>query len=155
MPKKINIAGEHQCLFRMPKTKLSFAEITVLSGSVVYEVGEQCNNAAVPRGNIRFQGKLHTSCLIFSKSFSQKKEKSEVTHVLISSTGLPMSQFNFSLKIKNRKCNISSTSARDTFDEIQHCNIAVVTVGTNQNVIILSIKEPGSQRNVAGTHKNV
>ena len=56
-----------------------------------------------------------------------------------------MSQFNFSLKIKNRKCNISSIPTRDTFDEIQHCNIAVVTVGTNQNVIIFSIKEPGSQ----------
>lgn len=136
----------------MPKTKLSFAEITILSGNVVREVDKQCNNAAVPRGNIRFQGKPHTSCLIFSKSFSQKKKR-EVTHILISSTGLPMSQFNFSLKIKNRKCNISSIPARDTFDETQHFNIAVVTVGTNQNVIIFSIKEPGSQRNIAGAQK--
>lgn len=139
----------------MPKTKLSSAEIPILSGNVVHEVDKQRNNAEVPRGNIRFQGKPHTSCLIFSKSFSQKKKKSEVTHILISSTGLPMSQFNFLLKIKNRKCNISSILARDTFDETQHCNIAVVTVGTNQNVIIFSIKEPGSQRNIARAQKSM
>lgn len=138
----------------MPKTKLSFAEITILSGNVAHEVDKQRNNAAVPRGNIRFQGKPHTSCLIFSKSFSHKKKR-EVTHILISSTGLPMSQFNFSLKIKNRKYNISSFPARDTFDETQHCNIAVVTVGTNQNAIIFSINEPSSQRHIAGAQKSM
>lgn len=131
------------------KTKLCCAEITILCGNVAQEVDKECNNAAVPRGNIRFQGKPHTSCLIFSKSFFIEEKKSEVTHILISSAGLPMSQFNFSLKIKNRKCNISSIPARDTFDETQHCNIAVVTVGTNQNVIIFSIKEPGPQKSIA------
>lgn len=65
-----------------------------------------------------------------------------------------MSQFNFLLKIKNRKCNISSIPARDTFDETQHCNIAVVTVGTNQNVIVFSIKEPDSQRNITKAQKS-
>lgn len=85
----------------MPKIQLSFADITILSGNVVHEVDKQFNNAGVPIGNIRFQGKLHTSCIILSKSFSQKKKKkTEVTYILISSTGLPMSQFNFSFKLK-------------------------------------------------------
>lgn len=71
---KVNIPGEHECFSLMPKTKLSYAEITILSGNVVHEVDKQCNNAAVPTGNIRFQGEPHTSCLIFSKSFSQNKK---------------------------------------------------------------------------------
>ena len=136
------------------KTKVTFAEITTLSGNAVHEVDKQYNNAAVPRGNIRVSGKAAYFLPNFLQIFFTEK-KSEVTHILISSTGLPMSQFNFSLKIKNRKCNISSIPARDTFDETQHCNIAVVTVGTNQNVIIFSIKEPGSRRNIAGAQKSM
>lgn len=127
----------------MPKLKLSF-EIKMTLWTV--EVDEQRNNAALPRGNIRFQGKPHTSCLIFSKSFLQKNVNHTHFNILCWAASVPV-QLLF--KITNRKCNISSISARDTFDETQHCNIAMVTVGTNQNVIVFSIKEPGSQRNNA------
>lgn len=63
----------------MPKTKLSFAEITILSGNVVHEVDKQYNNAAVPRGNIRVSGKAAYFLPNFLQIFFTEK-KSEVTH---------------------------------------------------------------------------
>lgn len=95
----------------MPKIQLSFADITILSGNVVHEVDKQFNNAGVPIGNIRFQGKLHTSCIILSKSFSQKKKSHIHFNLLYWAANVPVQLF---VQIKNRKCNISSIPPRDT-----------------------------------------
>lgn len=77
--------------------KLNFTDITRLSGNVVHEVDKQCNSVVIPTGNIRFQGELHSSWHNSLQIFftEKKKKKVEVIHILISSTGLPTSQFNF------------------------------------------------------------